>query len=151
MVRIGSRAPDFKLRGMDGKVHSLKEFRSKYLVLYFYPKDLTPGCTMQAKAYTKSLGRIKRLGGAVVGVSKDSVESHRRFRSVCSIKFPLLSDPTSRVIKKYDSYGNRGVFGWGTIRNTFVIRNGRVVKMFKKVDPRKDPMQVIDFMRSQGS
>jgi peroxiredoxin Q/BCP len=148
MIKTGSKAPDFRLKGVDGKQHSLKDFKSEYLVLYFYPKDMTPGCTMQARAYSKNIAKLRGLDAAVVGVSSDDLKSHSRFKSLCNIKFLLLSDPDHKVIKKYDSYGDRGIFGMGTIRNTFVIRKGRVAKIFRKVNPTEDPKNVIDFIRS---
>lgn len=149
MIKEGIRAPDFKLKGVDGKEYGLKDFKSKYLVLYFYPKDLTPGCTIQAKAYTRKLAALKKLGATVVGVSKDDTALHRKFRSKCGIKFMLLSDPTRRTIKKYGAWGDRSIFGWGTLRNTYIIGNGRILKASKKVDPYKDPSNSMDFIRAQ--
>jgi thioredoxin-dependent peroxiredoxin len=148
MLKVGSKAPDFKLKAEDGKSYSLKDFKSKYIVLYFYPKDLTAGCTMQARTYTVNMAKFKKLDATVIGVSTDDSESHKKFRSVCKLNFLLLSDPKRKTIKKYDSYGNKGIFGFGTIRNTFVITEGKIAKIFKKVNPREDPKQVIDFINS---
>ena len=147
MIKEGSKALDFKLRGVDGKVHSLKEAKSRYTVLYFYPKDLTPGCTIQAARYSACAGTLKRLGATVLGVSKDNINSHKRFKTKCKLKFMLLSDPTSKVIRGYGAYGNRGVFGMGTLRNTYIIKGGRVVKIFRKVDPLRDTANVIDYIK----
>ncbi len=149
MIKEGSKAPDFRLKGEDGKLHSLKDFKSKYVVLYFYPKDLTPGCTIQAQTYTKKLGALRKLGATVVGVSKDDIALHKKFRQKCKIKFMLLSDPTSKTIKAYGAYGDRGIFGMGTLRNTYIISRGRVLRAAKKVDPFKDPSNSIDFIKAQ--
>lgn len=148
MIKEGAKAIDFRLRGVDGKAHSLKEFKSRYVVLYFYPKDLTPGCTIQAKKYSGSVQKLKRLGATVVGVSKDDVALHRKFKSTCNLKILLLSDPTSKVIKAYGAYGDRGIFGKGTLRNTYLIKGGKVEKIFRKVDPMKDASIVMDYIRN---
>ncbi len=147
MIKEGSKAKDFKLKGVDGKTHSLKEFKSRYVVLYFYPKDLTPGCTIQAKKYSGSIQKLKKLGATVIGVSKDDVDLHKKFRQACGLKLLLLSDPTSKTIKAYGAYGDRGIFGMGTLRNTYLIRNGKVEKVFRKVDPTRDTNIVMDYIR----
>ncbi len=129
-------APDFRLMGVDGKNHTLKEFKGRYVVLYFYPKDDTPGCTIEAKDFTKNAEDIRKLGAEIVGVSTDDFESHCNFRDKYGLGILLLSDPERRVIKEYDSYGERGAFGPGTLRKTYIIgRDGRIVKNFGKVNP----------------
>ena len=147
-MKEGSRAKNFRLQGVDGKLHGLKEFKSRYVVLYFYPKDLTPGCTIQAKKYSGSVQKLRELGATVVGVSKDDVALHRKFKQTCRLKILLLSDPTSKVIKAYGAYGDRGVFGMGTLRNTYLIRKGKVEKIFRKVDPTKDARIVMDYIKN---
>lgn len=149
MIKEGSKAPDFELEGSDGKKHSLSEFKGKYVVLYFYPKDLTPGCTIEANEFNKHLPEIRKLGAEVVGVSKDDLKSHARFKDKCNLEFLLLSDPTSKMIKEYDSYGDRGIFGMGTIRNTVIIdKSGKVAKFYQKVKPNAHPKEVIEFLKS---
>ncbi len=149
MVNEGEKAPDFLLVGSDGRKHAMKEFRGKYLVLYFYPKDDTPGCTTEAKDFNASINEIKELGAEVVGVSKDSPESHGKFCSKYSLNFTLLSDPESSAIKAYGAYGDRGVFGKGTLRKTYIIdKNGIVVKVFPKIKPGGHDKEVIEFLRS---
>lgn len=150
MIKEGSKAIDFKLKGVDGKTHSLKEVKSMYTVLYFYPKDLTPGCTIQAGKYSKSVGTLNKLNATVLGVSRDDVKMHKKFRQECKLKFMLLSDPTNKVHKAYGAYGNKGIFGMGTFRNTYIIRNGKVVKIFRKVNPMKDTANVIDYIKKQA-
>ena len=136
MLSEGSVAPDFSLKGSDGKEHKLSEFKGKRIILYFYPKDGTPGCTIEAKGFNTSLNEIEKRGAVVIGVSKDSVESHNEFKKKYELNFLLLSDPESKVIRMYDSYGDRGVFGMGTLRKTFVIgKDGKISKIFDKVNP----------------
>lgn len=149
MVEVGEKAPDFNLKGDDGKNHSLKEFKGRYLVVYFYPRDNTAGCTVEAKGFTERLSDIREAGGEVVGISDDSYESHCNFRDKNGLKILLLSDPESATIKAYDSYGNKGAFGFGTIRNTFVIdKSGKIAKIYKKVQPIGHDKQVLEFIKT---
>jgi len=150
MVKEGDKAIDFELDGSDGKRHTLAEFKGKYLVLYFYPKDNTPGCTIEANEFNKKLDEIRRLGAEVVGVSKDSIESHGRFKEKYDLNFLLLADPDSRIIKAYGAYGNRGIFGEGTLRNTYIIgKDGRIKRIFEKVSPKGHADEVIEFLKAQ--
>ncbi len=136
MLNEGSKAPDFSLKGSDGKEHGLSDFKGKDVILYFYPKDDTPGCTIEAKEFNKSLDEIEKKGAVVIGVSNDDLESHERFRKKYGLEFLLLSDPEFKVIKLYDSYGDKGVFGMGTLRRTFIIgKDGTISKIFNKVKP----------------
>lgn len=150
MLREGENAPGFSLLGSDGKKHRLDEFKGKVLVLYFYPKDDTPGCTSEAKCLNSSIGEIRKRGAEVVGVSADSIESHKKFAFKHGLDFLLLSDPEKEVIKEYDAYGNRGIFGEGTLRKTFVIdRKGRVIKVFEKVNAGNHDKEVLDFLDAE--
>jgi peroxiredoxin Q/BCP len=136
MLSEGSKAPDFTLQGSDGKSHSLSEFKGKNVILYFYPKDDTPGCTIEAKEFNRSIDAIEEKGAVVIGVSKDDIASHDKFKKKYGLEFLLLSDPDSRVIKLYESYGDRGIFGMGTLRRTFIIgKDGKISKIFNKVRP----------------
>ncbi len=149
MIEIGDKAPSFSLNGSDGKRHALSEFKGRYLVLYFYPKDDTPGCTIEARRFSASLERIKKMGAEVVGVSKDDLKSHDKFRSKYSLKVLLLSDPSIKTIKKYGAWGDRGLFGVGALRKTFVIdRSGRIVKVYPKVQPDGHEKEIIKFLKS---
>ena len=144
MVEVNSKAPDFRLQGNDGKVHTLQEFKGKALVLYFYPRDDTPGCTIEAKGFNKKLDEVRRKGAEIVGVSKDGFESHCKFRDKYGLRFLLLSDPDSKIIKEYDAYGNRGIFGMGTLRKTYIINSkGRVAKVFEKVNPKGHEEEIL--------
>jgi thioredoxin-dependent peroxiredoxin len=136
MLKEGDRAPAFKLPSVEGGDVSLKDFAGKTVVLYFYPKDDTPGCTREACAFRDSQAALKKAGAVVLGVSPDSVESHQKFRAKYKLNFPLLADADKSVAKKYGAYGEKVMYGkkvTGMIRSTFVIGGDGVVR---KVFPR---------------
>lgn len=144
MLEEGSKAPDFELTGTDGKKYRLSSFRGRNVVLYFYPKDDTSGCTIEAKGFNESLDQLRKMGAEVIGISNDSIESHMRFCDKYSLKLLLLSDPGSEVIKLYEAYGDKGALGFGTLRKTYIIdRDGTIKKIFKKVQPQGHNMEVI--------
>ncbi|MBX3211369.1 MAG: peroxiredoxin [Labilithrix sp.] len=136
MLKEGDKAPSFNLDSdADGKV-SLRDFGGKTLVLYFYPRDNTPGCTRQAQAFTASKAAIERAGGAVVGVSRDSLKSHASFRDKCGLGITLLSDPDLAVHKAYGAWGEKTMYGKkveGVLRTTFLVRDGKIVRVFPSV------------------
>jgi peroxiredoxin Q/BCP len=137
MIQEGRKAPDFRLEAADGSVVKLAELRGSPVVLYFYPKDDTPGCTKEACAFQENLAKIRRTGAVVLGVSPDSVASHQRFRDKYELGFPLLSDPDKKVATKYGAFGEKLMYGkkvQGMIRSTFVIdAEGTVRKVFPRV------------------
>ncbi|MET0554623.1 MAG: thioredoxin-dependent thiol peroxidase [Vicinamibacteria bacterium] len=136
MLTEGDKAPAFKLPSVEGGDVSLKDFAGKTVVLYFYPKDDTPGCTREACAFRDSQAALKKAGAVVLGVSPDSVESHQKFRSKYKLNFPLLADDDKTVAKKYGAFGEKVMYGKkvvGMIRSTFVIDGKGVVR---KVFPR---------------
>jgi thioredoxin-dependent peroxiredoxin len=148
MISLNSSAPDFELEGSDGKKHTLAEFRGKYLVLYFYPKDDTPGCTKEACGFRDMSTEIRKLGAEIVGISKDLIEAHDRFGKKYGLNFLLLSDPESRAIKAYDAFGSRGIFGMGTLRKTYIIdREGRIAKAYDKVNPDGHAAEILEFLK----
>ncbi len=149
MLKEGDAAPDFELDGSDGAKHRLKDYRGKYLVLYFYPKDNTPGCTIEANEFNKKLEEIRKLNAEVIGVSKDDLKSHGKFMDKYGLKFLLLSDTDSKTIKDYGAYGDRGIFGMGTLRNTYIIgKDGKIAKIYEKVKPKGHASEVIEFLKS---
>jgi thioredoxin-dependent peroxiredoxin len=149
MAEVNEKAPDFKLMGSDGKEYSLKRFSGKYLVLYFYPRDDTPGCTTEAKGFTKDLDDIRKLGAEVVGVSNDDLAAHAKFCSKYGLRHLLLSDKGNEMIKSYGAYGDKGIFGWGTLRKTFIIdKKGKIIKIFEKVKPDGHEKEVAEFLKS---
>jgi len=124
---VGASAPNFDLESDGGARVSLGDFAGRWLVLYFYPRDNTPGCTREAVEFTAAVSKLKKLGAEVVGVSKDSVASHCGFRDKMRIKFPLLSDPGLQTHKAYGAWGVKTMYGKkveGTIRSTFLIDPG---------------------------
>jgi thioredoxin-dependent peroxiredoxin len=137
MVKEGQKAPEFTLPSSEGGDVSLKDLRGKSVVLYFYPKDDTPGCTREACAFRDSQAAIKKKGAVVLGVSGDSLDSHGKFKAKYKLNFPLLADTDKAVAKKYGAWGEKVMYGkkvTGMIRSTFVIdEEGVVRKVFPKV------------------
>jgi thioredoxin-dependent peroxiredoxin len=137
MLEEGKKAPAFKLPAASGKSVALKDFAGKRLVLYFYPRDNTPGCTTQAQAFRDAAKRFKALNAVVVGVSKDSIESHCKFIDKYGLNFELLSDRDGAMLEKYGAWGEKVLYGkksLGIIRSTVLIdEDGVVRKIFPKV------------------
>ena len=140
MIKTGSKVPDFKLLNQDDKMISLKDFLGKWIVLYFYPKDNTSGCTKEACDFTDSLKSYEKLNAVILGVSPDSTESHRNFIKKRSLKIDLLSDPDKKVHKAYGAWGKKKNYGKeyeGVIRSTFIISpDGKVVETWTNVKVR---------------
>ncbi len=138
-VAEGKKAPDFTLLDPDGKAVKLSKFKGKKVVLYFYPKDNTPGCTTEAVAFKDAINRgdFQKLNAVVIGVSPDTCESHEKFQMKFLLPFALLSDPDHRVAEKYGSWGEKVQYGkrtMGIIRSTFLVdEKGVIAKMFPKV------------------
>jgi len=137
MVKEGKAAPKFRLPSSEGGELSLEDLKGKAVVLYFYPKDDTPGCTREACAFRDTQAAIKRRGAVVLGVSGDSLGAHAKFKAKYKLNFPLLSDPDKAVAKKYGAWGEKVMYGkqvTGMIRSTFVIdKDGVVSKVFPRV------------------
>lgn len=130
VLQPGQQAPDFRLQDQYGQIHTLADFKGKWLALYFYPRDDTPGCTRQACAFRDDLGKIKALGAEVIGVSVDTVESHTGFASKFGLSFPLLADDTAETAARYHSLINLGIVKFAR-RNTFLIDPaGRIAKVY---------------------
>jgi len=152
MFLEGQQAPDFKLQGSDGKQHSLKDYAGRILVLYFYPRDNTPGCTSEAVGFRELLPMFEQMGGVVVGVSKDSLKSHEKFIAEFKIPFTLLSDPDAAVMTAYGAYGEKISYGKktvGSIRSTVVISpDGTVIKHWPSIPKASEhPDKVLDFFK----
>lgn len=137
MLITGNIAPNFSLSGDDGRMHSLNDFRSKPLIIFFYPKDLTPGCTMEACGFSTSSDKFAAHKAQIIGISKDSLASHARFKSIFSLRMLLLSDHDLAVHKLYQAYGDKSLYGRlssGVIRSTFLIdEEGVIIKSWYKV------------------
>ena len=149
MLKEGNKAPDFKLEADDGKTYSLKDFKGKKLVLYFYPKDNTSGCTKEACDFRDNIKVFKKKNTAVVGVSKDSIKSHLKFRDKFDLNFPLLSDESTKVLDKYGVWKEKSMYGrkyMGVVRSTFIIdEKGKIEKIYSKV---KVPGHVEDILNN---
>jgi len=138
-LKAGSRTPNFTLADQNGKEHSLAEYKGKWVFLYFYPKDNTPGCTKEACMIRDSYGSFKKIKAVVLGVSVDSVKSHDKFVTKYDLPFTLLSDEEKKVVKAYDVWGKKkfmGVEYTGTKRISFLIDpDGRIAKIYEAVKP----------------
>lgn len=135
MIKVGTKAPDFTLLDQNGKEHSLSDYKGQLVLIYFYPKDDTPGCTIEACTIRDAYKDFERAGIKVFGISKDSVESHKKFADKYELPFTLLSDTKREVITKYDAL--KKIFGnVGTKRISYLIgKDGKVLKVYPKVDP----------------
>ena len=152
----GQKAPAFSLAGNDGKKHSLEDYRGKTVVLYFYPRDDTPGCTKEACGFRDLGSSLKKSCAVVLGISKDSVESHNKFAAKYKLPFTLLSDPKTEVMKKYGAFGKKLMYGKtveGTIRSTVIIGpKGEVVKHWPTVKKAEaHPEEVLSFLKPKAN
>ena len=147
MLQIGTKAPGFTLPDQNGVLHSLEEYRGKKVVLYFYPKDNTPGCTKQACGFAELYPQFTEKGAVVIGVSKDSVASHKKFEEKYGLPFTLLSDTELSCINAYGVWQekkNYGKVSMGVVRTTYLIdENGIIAKVFGKVKAAENPSQTL--------
>ena len=154
MLTENTKAPDFTLSDKDGKAYSLSDFAGKKLVLYFYPRDNTPGCTRQACAFAAAYNDFRTMDVQVVGISKDSAASHAKFAEKYDLPFILLSDPELSAIKAYDVWQekkNYGKVSMGVVRTTYVIdENGTIIKAMPKVKPDTNAAEIIAFLKANG-
>ena len=150
MLKEGTKAPDFALADKDGNIVKLEDFAGKKLVLYFYPKDNTPGCTRQACAFASLYDGFKDKDVAVVGVSKDSAASHQKFAEKYDLPFVLLSDPELESIKAYDVWQEKKMYGkvsFGVVRTTYVIdEKGMIEKTMPKVKPDTNAIDILEYL-----
>ena len=150
MLEVGTKAPEFTLPDKDGNNVSLSDFRGKKVVLYFYPKDNTPGCTRQACAFAGAYSQFEALGVVVIGVSRDSQASHQRFAEKNSLPFILLSDPERQAIEDYGVWQekkNYGKVSMGVVRSTYIIaENGVIEKVMPKVKPDTNAAEILEYL-----
>ena len=143
MLEIGTKAPDFELEDQNGKTHKLSDYKGKKVILYFYPKDNTSGCTKQAVGYSANKKEFEKKGVVVLGVSKDSVASHKKFEEKQNLTITILADPERKVIEAYDVWKekkNYGKVSMGVVRTTYLIdENGKIIKANDKVKAAEDP------------
>ncbi len=148
MLEIGTKAPEFSLPDQNGEMRSLSDYRGQKVVLYFYPKDMTSGCTKQACSFGELYPQFREKGAAVLGVSKDSVASHKKFEEKYGLPFTLLSDTEKTVIQAYDVWKekkNYGKVSMGVVRTTYLIdEDGMIVKAFGNVKAADNPAQMLE-------
>ena len=148
MLEVGTKAPDFELPDQNGDIHTLGEYAGKKVILYFYPKDSTPGCTKQACGFSELAPQFTEKDAVILGVSKDSVASHKRFEEKYNLGFTLLSDPELSAIQAYDVWQEKktcGKVSMGVVRTTYLIdENGIIVKAMDKVKAADNPQQILE-------
>lgn len=154
MLEVGVKAPLFTLRDKDNNEISIDNFLGKKVVLYFYPKDNTPGCTRQACAFKAVFDDFRNKNIVVIGISKDSIESHQKFVEKYELPFILLSDPDLHVIKLFDVWKEKTNFGktsFGVVRSTFIIsEEGMIEKVFKRAKPDTNPADILKYLEKQN-
>ena len=153
MLEIGTKAPEFTLPDKDGNTVSLSDFLGKKVVLYFYPKDNTPGCTRQACAFAGAYENFKSKDVVVIGISKDSVASHLKFAQKHDLPFILLSDPELQAIQAYGVWQEKKLYGkvsMGVVRSTFIIdEQGNIEKVMPKVKPDTNAAEILDYLAGE--
>ncbi len=144
---VGKKAPAFTLPDQDGKTHSLSDYAGKWVLLYFYPKDDTPGCTIEACTIRDQFKDFKKIGAVVLGVSTDSVKSHKKFADAYELPFTLLADENKEMVGEYGVFGEKKMYGktyMGTMRTSFLIDpSGKIAKIYEKVKPEEHAGEVI--------
>ena len=152
MLEIGMKAPDFSLPDKDGNTVRLSDFQGKKVVLYFYPKDNTPGCTRQACAFGESFPAFQAKNSVVIGISKDSAASHQKFAAKYELPFLLLSDSELQAIRSYDVWQEKKLYGkvsMGVVRSTYVIdENGVIEKVMPKVKPDTNAAEILAYLNA---
>jgi len=142
---------NFKLQSTNNEIIDLKNVENKYIVLYFYPKDDTPGCTLETKDFNKLYTKFKKLDCEVFGISKDDIKSHKKFKNKYKVKFELLSDEKKIVINKFKVWGKKKFMGkefLGLIRSTFLIKNQKIIKEWRSVRVKNHALEVLNYIKS---
>ena len=154
MLEIGSKAPEFTLPDQKGNTVSLTDFLVKKIILYFYPRDNTPGCTRQACAFAGSYEALRQLDAVIIGISKDSVASHQKFAEKYHLPFLLLADPELTAIQAYGVWQEKKLYGkvsMGVVRTTYLIdETGRIEQVFPKVKPDTNAQELLDYLNSHS-
>ncbi len=150
MLKEGTKAPDFTLPDQDGKLHSLSGYRGKRVILYFYPKDNTSGCTKQACGFAERYPQFREKGAVIIGINKDTVESHKKFEEKYGLPFTLLSDTGLDVLKAYDVWKEKINYGkatMGIVRTTYLIdEKGVIVRAMDKVKAAENPQEMLELV-----
>lgn len=149
---VNEVAPDFTLTNQNGEARTLSDYRGQYVVLYFYPKDDTPGCTIQACSYRDNMDEFSKRNIKVFGISKDDAKSHSKFLAKFNLNFELLADDQKEVVTLYDVYKEKNMYGkavMGVVRTTFVVDpQGKIAAVFDKVNPEEDVQKVLDVIKN---
>jgi bacterioferritin comigratory protein len=147
MLAVGTKAPDFTLPDQNGELRKLSDYRGQKVILYFYPKDMTPGCTKQACGFAELYPQFRERGAVVLGISKDSVASHKKFEEKYGLPFTILADPEKEVIQRYDVWKEKKLYGkvsMGVVRTTYLIdEEGIIVKADDKVKAAENPAKML--------
>ncbi len=155
MLKEGSSAVDFTLPDSNGNSVTLSDYKGKKIVLYFYPKDMTSGCTKQACAFAQSYEEFKKQDIVVIGISKDSVSAHKKFVEKYDLPFLLLSDPELKAIQAYDVWKEKKLYGktyMGTVRSTYIIDESfHIIKVFEKANPANNAQDILNFLAQQAA
>jgi peroxiredoxin Q/BCP len=150
MLTVGSKAPDFTLTDREGRAVSLSDFRGKKVVIYFYPKDNTPGCTRQACAFAGAYAAFREKNVEIIGISRDSTASHQRFAEKYNLPFILLSDPEREAIEAYGVWQEKKLYGkvsWGIVRTTFIVDEaGMIAAVMPKVKPDTNAAEILAYL-----
>ena len=144
------KAPNFNLISTSNKIIELKKIKSKYIVLYFYPKDDTPGCTLETKDFNSLLNKFKKLDCAIFGISKDDLKSHLKFKKKYNVKFELLADEKKEAIKAYKTWGKKKFMGRefvGQIRSTFLIKDKKIINVWRNVKVKNHAEEVLNYLK----
>ncbi len=153
-LKVGDKAPDFNLQDANGEKHKLADFKGKKLLVYFYPKDNTSGCTKEACSLRDNLPDFSKLKTQVVGISGDSVDSHAKFAQKYNLNFLLLSDPDRNVLEKYNVWQKKSMYGrffMGILRTSFLIdEKGKIIKIYEKVKPDSHSQQVLNDLKASS-
>ena len=151
MLKINSKAPNFKLLSTSKEIYSLKNSLGKYVVIYFYPKDDTPGCTIETNDFNKLLSKFKKLECEIYGIFKDNIRSHDKFREKYKVKFDLLADEEIKVLKRYKVWGKKKFMGrefMGINRTTFLIdKKGKIIKIWENVKVKNHAKEVLETLK----
>lgn len=155
MLEVGTKAPEFTLKDQHDKEHNLSDYKGQKVLLYFYPRDNTPGCTAQAQGYSEKLKEYQDQNVVVLGVSKDSLKSHQKFSEKYDLAFPILSDEDLEVIKAYNVWKEKNMYGkktMGVVRTTYLIdEEGVIIKAFDKVKAKDDPEKMLGELSWESS
>ena len=152
MLKVGTKAKDFTLADQDGETHTFSDYFGNWILIYFYPKDDTPGCTKEACMIGDVFPKFKKLKAKVFGISADSEKSHKKFAEKYDLPFTLLSDPDKKVLKLYGALGEKSMYGKkyiGILRNSYLINpEGKIAKVYEKVNPEKHADEVLEDIKN---